>query len=184
MKEHYSEKLKNMNSKLKCLHKLILLIALICINFYSCSYSFTGSSVAKHLKTIFISAIDDKSGLGEPRLRDSFREKLIQKFSDDNTLKLADRNSSNLILECTITGVSDAPSAITAGESVASRKLNINVRIICKDMVMKKNYYDLTLTNFADYLTTGNVNENRKNAIDNAVDKITEDIVLKTVSNW
>lgn len=57
----------------------LLLVVLTAINFTSCcAYSFTGASVPEHLKTIAIPIADDRSGSGEPNLRENLTQKLIQ----------------------------------------------------------------------------------------------------------
>ena len=70
----------------------LLFVGLIAINFTSCcAYSFTGASVPPHLKTIAIPIADDRSGSGEPGLRESLTQKLIKQFIDDNTLQVSER---------------------------------------------------------------------------------------------
>jgi hypothetical protein len=57
----------------------LLFVVLIAINFTSCcAYSFTGASVPEHLKTIAIPIADDRSGSGEPSLREKFNTKLFK----------------------------------------------------------------------------------------------------------
>ncbi|MCW8850760.1 MAG: hypothetical protein OQJ81_12335, partial [Melioribacteraceae bacterium] len=55
------------------------LIALPILFFGGC-YSFTGSSVPSHLKTIYIPFCIDNTGSGEPTLADDFTSKLIDQF--------------------------------------------------------------------------------------------------------
>jgi hypothetical protein len=99
----------------------LLFVVLFAINFTSCcAYSFTGASVPEHLKTIAIPIADDRSGSGEPGLRENLTQKLIQKFIDDNTLQVAERTSANALLECTIISLSDAPAIVSAGENIIS----------------------------------------------------------------
>ena len=65
---------------------------LLALFFSGCAYSFTGASVPPHLKTIAIPLVDDQSGLGEPGLREKFTTELIQLFTSDNSLEVADRS--------------------------------------------------------------------------------------------
>ena len=164
----------------------ILFIITAMINFEGCGvYSFTGASVPEHIKTISIPIADDRSGAGEPNLRESFTQTLIQKFIDDNTLQVSDRNNVNSVLECTITGFSDAPSVVSAsnaGESVSTRRITISVLVTYKDLVQKKNMFEKTFTNYGDY-NPDDISK-RAEAITAAVDKITDDILLDTVSGW
>ena len=161
----------------------LLFIALIAINFTSCcAYSFTGASIPEHLKTIAIPIADDRSGSGEPGLRETLTQTLIQKFIDDNSLQVGERTTANAILECTIVSLSDAPAIVSAGESITSRRITIGVKVLYRDMVQRKTIFDKTFTNYSDY-STGNA-VGRSEAINAAIENISEDILLDTVSGW
>ena len=113
----------------------LLFTGLIAINFTSCcAYSFTGASVPEHLKTIAIPIADDRSGSGEPGLRENLTQKLIQKFIDDNTLQVSERTTANALLECSIVSLSDAPAIVSAGESITSRRITIGIKVIYRDL--------------------------------------------------
>lgn len=162
---------------------ILLFVTVILINLCCCSYSFTGASVPDHLNTIAIPGFEDRSGSGEPDLRETFENELIQKFIDDNTLAVAEKVNADALLECTITSLTDAPTVVAGGETVTVRRININVRVVYKDLVKRKTIFDNSFSNFGDY-TTDDFVEGRKEAIVTAVDKITEDILLAVVSNW
>jgi len=161
---------------------LFIIIGLV--NFTSCcSYSFTGAAVPAHLKTISIPVADDRSGAGQPGLRELFTTTLTQKFIDDNTLRVSDRVNANASLDCTIASFSDAPAVVSGGNNVTSRRVTIGVQVIYKDLVKRKTIYEQTFSNYGDYIGTGGMTE-KNAAISIAVDKITEDILLATVSGW
>ncbi len=165
---------------------LIILLFIIpaLVNFTGCcAYSFTGAAVPPHIKTIAIPIAEDRSGSGEPGLREMLTDKLTQKFIDDNTLQVADKSNANAVLECTITSLTDAPAVVAAGENVTSRRITLSVQVVYRDLVKRKTIFDKGFSNYGDYPVSGNINE-RRNAIETAVDKITEDILLDTVSGW
>lgn len=158
-------------------------------NFTGCFYSFTGASVPSHLKTVAIPVFDDKSGYGDATIRESFTRKLTQKFIDDNTLMVAPKADADAILECTIVSVSpDVPQAVTSNasgtETVSTRRITVTVRVVYKDLVKKKTISDKRYSDYGDYDASTDVVQGRKQAIDSAVDKISDDILLGTVSNW
>jgi len=161
----------------------LLFISTSITNFNCCFYSFTGASVPQHLQTISIPVAQDRSGTAEPGLRELLTDQLTQKFIDDNTLQVSERTTANAILECTITSLSDAPAVVTAGENVASRRITVSVKVIYRDLVQRKTIYDKSFSNYGDYESGGSISE-RRDAIEAAVDLITEDILLDTVSGW
>ncbi|PID62968.1 MAG: hypothetical protein CR986_00635 [Ignavibacteriae bacterium] len=167
--------------KKNCIKFCLIILSLTVIG---CSYSFTGSSVPNHLKTIYIPFCNDRSGSGEPTLADDFTNSLIDQFIRDNSLSIQNNSKADAILECTINSIPDIPAEIEAGENVSVRKITINARVIYKDLVKKKTVFDKTFSNYGEYVNSGDIFTNRKDAIDGAIKKITEDIMLAVVSNW
>jgi hypothetical protein len=167
---------------------IFLFVILLVVKLNGCFYSFTGASVPSHLKTIAIPVFEDKSGSGEPGLRENFTNELIQKFTDDNTLQVAPRTNADAVLDCSITSLSEAFNSITTEsnnqEAGSSKRLTISVRVIYKDLVLKKTISDKKYSEYGDYDLTGNIVLNRQTAITTAMDRITDDILLGTVSNW
>lgn len=161
-----------------------LFITVLVINFGGCCmYSFSGASIPEHLKTIAIPIADDRSGGAEPGLREKLTEVLTQKFIDDNSLQVTDKSSANSLLECTIVSITDAPAIVTAGEQIATRRITISVKVVNKDLVKRKNIFEKTFSNYGDYPSGGSI-DTRNSAIDDAIEKITQDILLDTVSGW
>lgn len=177
--------MRNLNLLKKDAHlMLVLLIGTgLIINFVRCSYSFTGASVPQHLKTIAIPIAEDRSPAAIPGLRESLTEELIQKFIDDNSLQVTERTTANAVLECIVTSVTDAPSIVSAGEQITSRRVTITVKVHYKDLVKKTTIFDKNFTNYGDYEPAGSTND-RAPAIETALDKISEDILLAVVSGW
>jgi hypothetical protein len=147
-----------------------------------CPYSFTGSSVPPHLKTIGIPLFDDQSGSGEPGLREKLTNKLIERFRQDNSLEVVDRLRSDATLEGTIVSMTDQPNVITAGETVSRSRITMNVKAVFQDMKLKKKVYEKQFSAWGDYeigSATG-----RQTGIDAAIEKLAEDLLLETVSGW
>ena len=148
-----------------------------------CHYSFTGSSVPPHLKTIAIPLFDDQSGFGEPNLRENLTNKLIDAFIHDNSLEVADKTHSDSIVQGTIVAVRDEPSVVAQGEAVTKRRITITVKAAYQDMKLKKTVWEKELSNWGDYEISGGPAQ-RQTGIDDAIKKLSEDIVLETVSGW
>lgn len=148
-----------------------------------CVYSFTGASVPKHIKSIAVPVAQDRSGSGEPGLSEMLTNQLTQKFIDDNTLQVTSKANANSVIECTITSLSDAPAVVTAGEKVSQRRITITVQAVYRDLVKHKIIFDKSFSNYGDYNAADGLS-GRKDAIGTAIDRITEDILLDTVSGW
>ncbi len=171
-------------------HRFTKVIALLIISFFvnfvgcsGCPYSFTGASVPPHLETIAIPFAEDRSGAAEPGLREMLTDKLTRKFIADNNLIIAERSTADALLETVIVSVNDVSNVVTQGESVARRRITIAVQVTYKDMVKKKIVYEKQFSNYGDYDTAAGV-AGRSEAIALAVDRLTDDILLDTVSGW
>lgn len=146
-------------------------------------YSFTGSSVPSHTKTIAIPLFDDQSGSGEPGLREKLTNKLIERFRQDNSLEIADKNQADSIVEGIILSLPDQPNVVSKGETVTKRRVTINVKVSYQDMKLKKKVFDKQFSQWGDY-EIGAGPAQRQSGIDAAIEKLAEDILLETVSGW
>jgi hypothetical protein len=148
-----------------------------------CAYSFTGASVPPHLKTIGIPLVDDQSGFGEPGLREKFTTEITNLFIVDNSLQVADRTGADALLQGVITSVTDAPAVVEQGEQVSKRRITMSVRFTFQDMKLRKKVWEKSFSNWGDYESGGGISQ-RQTGLTEAIRKITEDILLETVSGW
>lgn len=137
-----------------------------------------------HISTIAIPIVQDRTGFGEAELSDLFTTGLQSKFLEDNTLQITDRDNADALLECTITSINDQPAIISGNEQINARKITISAKVVYKDLVMKKVFFDKNFSNFGQYTNDGDVVASRKQAIEQAIEQITEDILIGVVSNW
>ena len=148
-----------------------------------CPYSFTGASVPSHLKTIGIPVVDDRSGFGEPNLREQFTAELTNLFVADNSLEVADRSTADCLLQGTITSVVDAPQVVGGGDQVSTRRVTMTVSFTFQDMKMRRKVWEKSFSNWGDYDSGGGFSQ-REAGLREAIRKLTEDLLLETVSGW
>jgi hypothetical protein len=146
-------------------------------------YSFTGGSVPAHLKTVAIPLVDDQSGFGEPGLREAFTTELTNQFIKDNSLELTDRSRADAILEGVLLPITDAPSVVQQGEQVSKRRITMSAKFTFQDMKFHRTLWEKTFTNWGEYDSGGGLSQ-RQAGLQEATRKITEDILLETVSGW
>jgi hypothetical protein len=145
-------------------------------------YSFTGSSVPAHIKSIAVTLFDDQSGFGEAGVREKFSRKLVELFTNDNNLEIGDKTNADSILEGAITAIRDEPAVITAGERTTSRRITITVHATYTDMKLRKKVWERDFSQMGEY-TVGAASA-RTTAVDIAINKVSEDILIETVSGW
>jgi hypothetical protein len=145
-------------------------------------YSFTGSSVPEHLKTMQIGPVGDNSGYGNPGYKDKLSQLLFEKFRNDNSFALVDRNG-NAKLNASITSIRDETMTISPGELEKERKMTISCEVEYYDAVKKKQIWKKSFTNYSVY-EISNAVANRQTAVEKAMDRLSDDILLAVVSGW
>ncbi len=150
-------------------------------------YSFTGSSVPEHIKSVALTTFEDQSGFGEPGVREKFSRKLVELFTGDNNLEIGDKTNADSILEGAITAIRDEPAVITAGdrttgERTTSRRVTVTVHAVYTDMKLRKKVWERDFSQMGEYAPGGS--NARTAAVQIAIDKISEDILIETVSGW
>jgi hypothetical protein len=148
-----------------------------------CTYSFKGGSVPPHLKTIAIPVAEDASPYGDPALRTTFTNQLVERFTSDNTLQLTDRNTADSMLEGVITDVKDVPAVLQGSEQVAQRRITVTVRMTFQDLKLRKKVWEKSFSSWGDYPSGGGLTQ-RNDGVTEAVRKLTEDILNDTVAGW
>jgi flagellar motor component MotA len=147
-------------------------------------YSFTGASVPQHWKSIAIPLFEDESNYGQPALRERITNLLIEKFQRDNTLVLSNRSSSTVEMKGTIISIeADQPIAVSQGTQAARLQVTIKARVSLTDHTTKKETWNKTFTAAGDYLPSGGPVA-REAGLEQAVEKLTDDVLLETLSAW
>lgn len=161
----------------------ILVIAAVILASPGCRYSFSGGSVPPNLNTIAIPIVQDQSGYGDPLLKDTFTERLVEIFTNDGSLTLAERGISDSILETVITNVRESASVVQPGEQVAQRRMTVTARVKFTDVRQRKVLWEKEFSQWGDFPSGAGVTQ-RNEGIQEAIRKLTEDILNETVAGW
>lgn len=159
------------------------IVVLVSLSMSGCPYSFTGASVPQHWKSIALPLFEDDSNYGQPSLPEDLTNALIEKVQRDNTLQLAD--GKNASVECTgriVSVVADKPIAVEAGAQATEMQVDITVEVTLFDNVKNKQVWKKSLNAFGTY-PTGGLTE-REAGLKEAVDKLTDDLLLEIISAW
>ncbi|HQY19647.1 MAG TPA: LPS assembly lipoprotein LptE [Ignavibacteria bacterium] len=147
-------------------------------------YGFRGNNPPKGINTLAVPTAEDISGFSAPTLPETFTERLKIRITTDNTFKIADKNISDGVLNCTITSVTDEASVIATGDNVTQRKLTITIKVSFDDLKKQKQIWEKNFQNYGEYASNGNDFSNRESGVAIAIEKIAEDIVIDLTSNW
>ncbi len=139
-------------------------------------YSFSGST-ATHLKTIAVPVFEDRTA--EFGIKERLSSTLIDEFTRDNTLKIADRRVADSILLGTLLRVEERAGVYDQNQTVQKIRVSLTVDMKYEDLKKKKTVWEAQITQFGDYTPP-----DRQAAIDEAIRKIANEALNKTVSGW
>lgn len=169
---------------MKTIKTIFLFASVLTISLQCGYYSFSGSSLPAHLKTVAIPNIDNKTvEFGVP---EDLRDALIAMFTQDNSLKVVDSRSADSIIEGTIVNIRDQAGAYNQQETVKEIRVYVVVQAKFEDLKKNKVMWEEQITQWGTYNpdATGGEASTRQEAIAEALDKIVDDIFIKTVSGW
>jgi len=148
-------------------------------------YSFTGASIPTHIHTIGIPLIEDNSGFGQSTVRSALTDQITQKFTNEGSLRVANRSSSDAVLEVSIPagGITDMPVSVSNGDVLTTKRVTLNVHGIYRDQVKQKLFWERDFQQTADYPISQALS-GFQTALTQAEDKISEDLLIAAISNW
>ena len=146
-------------------------------------YSFTGASIPSHIHTIAIPLAEDQSAFGQADLRQNLTQTLTNKFLREGSLQVASRSNGDALLTVTIDRITDEATGVRAGETLTNKQVTIFVTAIYFDQRKQKQFWQRDFQQSAVYPISQNI-EGLKQALTQAEDKLTDDLLLAVISNW
>ena len=151
---------------------IILLIFIYCSH-----YSFSGS-MNPGIKSIAIPVFDDFSS--EFQIREKTTNSVVDKFLTDNNLKVVSLDEADSVLRGTIEKVEDMPVSLREDETAKAFELNIYLKLEYEDRNSKSIIFTKNLRGRGTYSDPSQ----RDAGIDEAVEKISTDILNLVISGW
>jgi outer membrane lipopolysaccharide assembly protein LptE/RlpB len=139
-------------------------------------YSFTGATLPPHLKTVAVPLFDNRSP--EFGVDQKITDAVIDAVTQDNTLKIADPSNADCILRGTLMRMDERAGQYDSNEEASTYRITLTVQASFEDLRKKTVIWQNSFSAFGTYST------NRDDAIAEAVEKLTTDIINKMVSNW
>ncbi|MBN2279884.1 MAG: LptE family protein [Candidatus Marinimicrobia bacterium] len=163
--------------------KKITLITIVFLLLQSCGfYSFKGN-LPPHIKNIAIPEFEDRTA--EFDLGATVTEQVRNGFIKEKILDLVEIDAAHSTLYGTIVSIEDKPAVYSEtdeGENVDEYRVTIKIDAEWKDMINDKKIFQKTLSGYSEY--DPNNPDERKIAITETIDKITEDIIEQILSDW
>jgi len=147
-------------------------------------YSFSGSSLPVHIKTIAIPVFQDRSGAGIAPFRAELTKALVKRIESQSVLRVTPSVArADAMLEGAIISFSDAPSQLSSTtERALKNRITLVVQVTLGDRAKKVSIFTQSFVGFADY-PAGNPSAQQE-AIRLSLNQISEDIFDRIVSGW
>ena len=142
-------------------------------------YSFSGSTLPGHIKTVAVPLFENTTP--EFGVDQSITDALIESISQDNTLKIASERNADSIIRGKITRLIDTADAYDREENVSGSRVTITVEVIFEDVKKRKELWKETWSHWGRY---GSDDLTFQDAIKEVANKLTNDILNRTVSGW
>lgn len=161
--------------------KLLSTVAGIALS--GCVYSFRSAALPSQVRTINVMPFTNEANLVVPTLVQTLTEAVRQKFITQSSLVLS-AGKADLTLYGRIIDFKVAPIAIQGTQQAAQNRLSITVEVRCTSEAFPELCWEQTFMNFSDFSAAQPLSQIQEALISDISDRIAQDIVNKTLSNW
>jgi len=140
-------------------------------------YSFSGSTIPSHIKTINVPLFEDKTA--EFGIDQQLTDAVIDGITKDNTLKISGPRGGDSVLKGIIVNVREQAGQYDQQERASDYRIFITVRVTFEDVKKRKTLWEEEFSEWGRYEGV-----NRDDGIKEAVEKLKEVIINRLVSGW
>ncbi len=169
--------------------KYILSIATILTLMGCGAYSFTGISLPPETKTFQVNYFENYAGSNpgstiEPGLERDFKIALEELILNQTSLDLV-KSNGDLVYEGEITEFRISPMTSTSSNTAAQNRLTIGVMVRYYNKIDEESNFEQRFSFYYDYPGSAQlVGSQKDTAIAEIFERITQDIVNKSLANW
>ncbi len=143
-------------------------------------YSFSGS-LPPHLKTVAVPLFENRTA--EFAIAEDLTDAVLREFTRDNSLKIGERGSADVLVEGAVISLEDRAGAFDAAEQVEDFKVYLTVQVLCTDQTKRLKLWEERITQWGSF--DPNLGpDSRKDGLSEAMAKISQEILNKTVAGW
>jgi hypothetical protein len=164
------------------LHALLVSVVTPLAALLGCTYSFHGSSMPSHIKTIAV--VPFRNRTLEPGVETQLTNAVVDVFADDSRIRLGNPGDANAVVEGEVVGYDHGLGNETQAQEY---RVTIRLSVVVKDRVKGKDLWKepaMVAQEAYHLLGTGEGPRNEREARDAAVAKLVEDILSNTLEDW
>ena len=147
------------------------------------AYSFTGGSTGD-AKTLQVDFFPNQAPLVEPSLSQRFTQDLQDLFTRQTNLTLI-KSNGDLYFSGEITGYRITPMSATAAQTAAQNRLTITVNVRFVNKLIEKDNFEKQFSFYSDFSASAQLSGGvLESALDEILERITQDIFNASVAKW
>ena len=148
-------------------------------------YSFSGASVPSNLETISIPIAQDNTSSPVNRLGSDLTTLLTDRFVDRTRLSLTtDDAGADALLAARIQRYTNEPTGVSGDERASSNQVTIRVQVRYVDQTEDEELLNQTFSGSANYDPVEAGLDGERQAAQNALENVADDIFSTATSNW
>ena len=157
---------------------VIFIFLLLC----SCGiYTFSGHGIAG-IETISVEPFDNLTA--EFGIREELTDALIEAMLSNRTLTIAGQASADAILQGKIVSVTDKPLTFHEDETVTENQVTISVEVVLVKPGKTEPIWEGRLVAEGNYAYKTGSPEEREEGVQEAIERLVQDLVNRLTSDW
>jgi hypothetical protein len=152
----------------------------------SCSYSPSPALFPQHLKTIAVPVFQNRTT--QPALEQEVTTSIVNRFIRESKLRVVSEDQADLVITGAVTSYKNVVFGFNAQEKAQEYQVAVTLTVTAKDRVKNRELWkDDNLVRTANYYVTeanGQPAQTENDGRSQAVDKLSDAILNKTVENW
>jgi len=152
----------------------------------SCAYTASPALLPAHLKTVAIPVFENATT--EYTIEQDVTDAVIQRFVADNHLRIVDERSADSVIRGKITSYTNSVFGFQAQTGAQEYRVTISMEVTYKDLVKNREVWtEPNLVKSANYYVQDVPGQTAKTELDGrkeAIDKLAEEILSRTVQSW
>lgn len=152
----------------------------------SCAYTTSTALLPSHLKTVAIPVFENATT--EYTLEQELTQAVIDRFVQDNHLKVVDERSANAVLRGKITQYRNTVFGFSTAVQAQEYRVTIQLSVSFKDQVKNRElWHDDDLIKTVNYFVVDVPGQRARTELDGrkeAIQKIADEILSRSVEGW
>ena len=163
-----------------------LVTAVLFLTGTACSYSPSPALFPTHLKTLAVPVL--RNATTEPNIEQEVTEAIVNRFVQDNKLRVVAEDQADLVLSGSVVKYVNAVFGFNAREQAQEYQVVVTVSLTARDRVKNRELWRddnlVRTTNYFVVATPGQTPQDQFTARKDAIEKIADAVLNKTVEGW